>query len=310
MSTPERMATTQPLHRGWLWAVRIAALLCPLIFWAGVARLTIVVNGYFAPPGCSAYSPPDQWPILGIILTLVGAGLPYLHVLWRLGGAKYKRGLTLAVTAGIGGFLILPAALWFAGPGPSDWWTLVGCLLLLISQYLLVRLALTAYRRTPRVAGEAALFVASAIPPLIYFVLFVPMFFVANFDFFPRRHPVSSDVSPLVDLMAAGMAEGSYAQKHAGSYSPTLEALKPFYQPSTKAYTFAYTAGPPGPDGKIRTYTLTATSIGGCPVLCSCSFFTDETGIVRKTRKNRPATVHDRPLTRDERTGLGVSPAM
>ena len=64
MSTPERMATTQPLHRGWLWAVRIAALLCPLIFWAGVARLTIVVNGYFAPPGCSAYSPPDQWPTL------------------------------------------------------------------------------------------------------------------------------------------------------------------------------------------------------------------------------------------------------
>jgi hypothetical protein len=282
----------------------------PIIFWASVAGLTIKVNGYFAPPGCSAYSPPDQWPILGIILALVAAGLPYAHVLWRLGGAKYKKGLALALTTGVGGFLILPAALWFAGPGPSDWWTPVGCTLLLLSQGLLAVLAIKAYRRTPRVAGDDLAFVLSIIPPVIYFVLFIPMFFVANMDLFPRRHPASSDVSPLVDLMAIDMAEGGYAAQHAGSYSPTLEALKPLGQPSTKAYTFTYTAGPPGADGKIRTYTLTARPTTPCPDSCSCSFFGDETGIIRKTEKNRPATVHDRPLTRDERTGLGVSPAM
>jgi hypothetical protein len=33
-----------------LWTVRIVALLGPIIFWASVARLTISVNGYFAPP--------------------------------------------------------------------------------------------------------------------------------------------------------------------------------------------------------------------------------------------------------------------
>jgi len=58
----------------------------PIILWASVARLTIKVDGYFAPAGCSAYSPPDQWPILGIVLTFVAAGLPYLHVVWRLSG--------------------------------------------------------------------------------------------------------------------------------------------------------------------------------------------------------------------------------
>jgi hypothetical protein len=293
-----------------LWGVRIAALLGPIVFWAAVARVTIVANGYFAPPGCLAYSPPDQWPIFGIILTFVAAGLPYAHVLWRLGGAKYKKGLALAVMTGVGGFLILPAALFFAGPDMTDWGRPVGCALLLLSQGLLVVLALRAYHRTPRVAGDGLTFTLSIIPPLIYFVLFVPLFFVANFDLFPRRHPASSDVSPLVDLMAINMAEGGYAAQHAGSYSPTLEALKPLGQPSTKAYTFTYTAGPQGADGKIKTYTLTARPTAPCPGPCSCSFLMDETGIVRKTEKNRPATVHDPPLTRDEKNGLGVSPAM
>ena len=292
------------------WALGIAALLGPLIFWAAVGRLTIVVNGYFAPPGCLAYSPPDQWPILGIILTFVAVGLPYAHVLWRLGGAKYKKGLALAVMTGLGGLVMLPAALWFAGPDSRDWGTPAGCVLLLLSQCLLVRLAITAYRRTNRVAGDGLTFVLSVIPPLIYFVLFVPMFFVADMDLFPRRHPVSSDVSPLVDLRVTGMAEVRYAEKHEGSYSPTLEALKPFYQPGTNAYTFAYTAGPPGADGKIKTYTITASPINQGPVLCSCSFFMDETGIVRRTQKNRPATVHDPPLTEDEESGRGVAPQM
>jgi len=307
---PDRISATQPVRPGWLWAVAIAALLGPLIFWAAVARLTIVVNGYFAAPGCLAYRPPDQWPILGIILTLAGVGLPYLHVLWRLTGAKYKKGLTLAATTGTGGFLILPAALWLAGPDSRDWGKPTGCALLLIAQGLLVTLAVISYRRTEREAGDGVTFVLSLIPPLIYFVLFVPMFFVANMDLFPRRHPVSSDVSPLVDLMEADMAEGSYAAQHRGSYSPTLEALKPLGQPSTKAYTFTYTPGPQGADGKIKTYTLIARPTAPCPSRCSCSFFLDETGTVRKTKENRPATVHDPPLTRDERTGLGVSPAM
>jgi len=309
MSTPERIAPS-PVTRGQLWAVRIPALLGPLIFWAAVARLTIVVNGYFAPPGCLAYSPPDQWPILGIILTIVAAGLPYLHVFWRLAGAKCKKGLTLAVTTGAGGFLILPTALWLAGPDSRDWGKPTGCALLLIAQGLLVTLAVRSYLRTEREAGDRSTFVLSVIPPLIYFVLFVPMFFVANMDLFPRRHPVGGDVSPLVDLIEFDMAEGSYAARHAGSYSPTLEALKPLGQPSTKTYTFTYTAGPQGADGKIKTYTLTARPSAPCPSRCSCSFFVDETGIVRKTEKNRPATVHDPPLTSDEKNGLGVSPSM
>jgi hypothetical protein len=214
------------------------------------------------------------------------------------------------VTSGFGGFLILPAALWLAGPDTKDWAKPAGCALLLLSQGLLVVLAVRAYQRAGRAAEDASTFVLGIIPPVIYFVLFVPMFFAANFDLFPRRHPISSDVSPLVDLNVTGVAESSYSAKHEGSYSPTLEALKPFYQPSTKAYNFAYTAGPPGAEGKIKTYTPTARPTAPCPGHCSCSFFTDETGIVRKTKKNRPATVHDPPLTDDERSGRGVAPYM
>lgn len=60
-------------------------------------------------------------------------------------------------------------------------------------------------------------------------------------------------------------------------------------------YSLQYTPGKPGPDGRIKSYTLTA-SAGNYGYL---NLFTDETGILRGTREDRPATAPDPPIHAD-----------
>jgi hypothetical protein len=160
-----------------------------------------------------------------------------------------------------------------------------------------------------RGAGDAATLGRSLILPAIYFVLFVPLFFVADLDLFPRRGQNRNELSPVLNLEVTNMEEKGYAAKHEQSYSPTLVELGPF-PPKTKGYAFTYIAGPQGVDAKIKTYTLSAQPTEPCPRHCSCSFFTDQTGVVRMTEENRPATVHDPPLTPDQRSGRGAWPQM
>ncbi len=62
------------------------------------------------------------------------------------------------------------------------------------------------------------------------------------------------------------------------------------------AYTFTYTPGPLNSVGEITTYTLTAVpSDAGCTD-CNRNF-TEETGLIRWTHKNRPATAQDPPIS-------------
>jgi hypothetical protein len=293
-----------------LLAVRVATVLGPLIFWGSVARLTLIVNGYFAPPGCISYRPPDELPILGIVLVLITVGLPYLHILLRLAGPNPKGGLALAMMTGTGGFLILPAAILFAGPGSPDAGKLVGGALMLSSQALLVALATKAFRSLGRQASERTTLLFGLYPTVFYFVLFIPLFMVADADLFPARQLASGDLSLAVEFTVTNMMEREYAAKHQQSYSPTLDDLGPGFQPKAKGYAFTYTAGPQGADGKIKTYTLSARPAEPCPSHCSCSFIADETGAIHKTEENRPATLRDPPLPLDELTGRGAAPQM
>jgi len=57
-------------------------------------------------------------------------------------------------------------------------------------------------------------------------------------------------------------------------------------------YQMLYTPGPVEADGRIRTYVLQARA-GNYGFR---NFFTDESGAVRATRENRPATAQDPPI--------------
>jgi len=62
------------------------------------------------------------------------------------------------------------------------------------------------------------------------------------------------------------------------------------------AYTFTYTPGPLNSVGEITTYTLTAVpSDAGCTDWNRN--FTEETGLIRWTHENRPATAQDPPIS-------------
>jgi hypothetical protein len=271
-----------------------------LIFWGLVARLALIHNGYFAPPGCIHYRPIDELPIEGIALILTTVGLPYLHILLKLTAPDPKGGLAVAIMTGAGGCLTLPVAIVFAGRGSPDVGKLVGGALILSFQALLTALATRTFRSLGRQPDDRTTLLFGFYPPLFYFGLFIPLFMVANTELFPGRELASDDLSLQVEFMVTNEAEREYAAKHQQSFSPTLADLEPEIQPRAKGYAFTYTAARQNADGKIKAYTLSARPAGPCPSHCSCSFIMDETGIIHLTGENRPATVRDPSLTPDE----------
>ena len=91
-------------------------------------------------------------------------------------------------------------------------------------------------------------------------------------------------------------ALSDFASTQNGVYPRQFEALgEPVRTAAQLAqsvnYQVQYIPGPPEPDGSIRSYALQARA-GNYGFR---SFYTDNTGIVRATRENRPATAQDSP---------------
>jgi hypothetical protein len=92
-------------------------------------------------------------------------------------------------------------------------------------------------------------------------------------------------------------ALATYAGAQAGSYPPSLEVLEdrvraPAQRALSGGYQLQYTPGPVANDGGVHSYVLLARP-GNYSYR---SFFMDETGVVRATRENRPATAQDPPI--------------
>jgi hypothetical protein len=122
-----------------------------------------------------------------------------------------------------------------------------------------------------------------------------------------------TDHSPLDDIRIILAAEITYADTYKAGYSPSLAALGPpaaGTPPSASAadlidsvlaggsklgYTFTYRAGPCDAAGHIKTFTVV-----GRPAIYgetgSKSYFTDDSGIIRQTNQDRPATPQDPPF--------------
>jgi hypothetical protein len=91
-------------------------------------------------------------------------------------------------------------------------------------------------------------------------------------------------------------ALSDFAATQNGVYPRQFEALgEPVRTAAQLAqsvnYQMQYVPGPPEPDGSIRSYAIQARA-GNYGFR---SFYTDNTGIVRATRENRPATAQDSP---------------
>jgi hypothetical protein len=127
----------------------------------------------------------------------------------------------------------------------------------------------------------------------------------------PRIRP--GQASAVGCLRTINTAEETYRATYKKGYSLTLKVLgpPPSGAPASPAaagliddvlasgrktgYTFTYTPGPVNSAGQITTYSVTAV-----PSDPTCTqwgrHFTDETGIIRQTLENRPATAQDPPI--------------
>lgn len=91
-------------------------------------------------------------------------------------------------------------------------------------------------------------------------------------------------------------ALSNYAAAQRGAYPNSLEALGdsargPAQKALSQGYRVEYTPGPVGSDGTVHNYVLLARP-GNYGYR---SFYMDETGVLRTTQENRPATAQDPP---------------
>ena len=110
----------------------------------------------------------------------------------------------------------------------------------------------------------------------------------------PAARAEARAMEALIEVRAALLA---YAAAQGGSYPASLDVLGdrargPAQKALSEGYRVQYTPGPVGTDGAVRNYVLLArpSNYG------YRNFYTDETGVLRTTPENRPATAQDPPV--------------
>ncbi len=141
------------------------------------------------------------------------------------------------------------------------------------------------------------------------FILFVGLDAIPGLQ---RPHKVIDRASAVGSLRTINTAEITYASTYTVGYTSTLAQLGPApgapTPPATSTaaglidrvlasgkksgYTFTYRPGALDAKRIISTYSVTARP--SCKE--NASFFTDQSGVIRMTSEDRPATVDDRPL--------------
>jgi len=152
----------------------------------------------------------------------------------------------------------------------------------------------------PELALWSGLLVGVALPPIVL-------------SAGPMRSMWTHQASPLGSIRIINTAEITYASTYDSSFSPTLAALGPppaSGQPSAEhaglvpdcvsngecyGYTFTYTPGPRDAAERIHSYTLSARPMKYRET-GTISYSTDQTGVIRQTTEDRPATANDPPI--------------
>jgi hypothetical protein len=139
---------------------------------------------------------------------------------------------------------------------------------------------------------------------VVRWIIFLTILFGSLWSFLwfvvsPRtgQPTLQAEQQALDSLTQVQAALASYAQAMSGAYPSTLDPLGAAVRVAAQraqslGYQMQYTPGPLGVDGSIHSYSLTATA-GNHGYR---SFYTDESGVVRGTREERPAIASDPPL--------------
>jgi hypothetical protein len=115
----------------------------------------------------------------------------------------------------------------------------------------------------------------------------------------PGRDRVARAEAGAVDaLREIRAALVDYAGAQGGAYPASLEVLGdrvrlPAQIAQREGYQMLYTPGPAGPDGAVHNFVLLARP-GNYSYR---NFYLDETGVLRATQENRPASTQDPPIS-------------
>ncbi len=284
-----------PVSKGWLRVVRIATLvlltpvgLCILLASIGLFPFGLLLGGAFA-----------------------------LYAWWlfsRLFGAKVKEGLAGAV--GAGGAIVMIAViiglLIIDQTQEKIWQAWAAASLTVLLSGILPAAAIRTYYTTRREPGDGRILAKGLVRGALFlFILFTPM--AIAIPSFLRNPIAANQASAVSSLRTINTAEVTYASTYDHGFTPSLAALGPppgNAQPSVSAaglidsvlaggvkshYRFTYMPGPPDKVGHVATYTVSARPLkygrNG-----QNSYFTDESGVIRQTSEDRPATAKDPPI--------------
>lgn len=298
---PSMPSNALRVDKRWLWAVRIAALTSVLL----IATPLIVDIGFG-----------------GLLLALPFVA-HYLLALWRLRvrAPKRERGLALSMGTGSATFLIAACLVMFLAPSQA-WgrWPVSYFASLGLVQAVLVVTAIRTYCGLPREAGDRRwLWVVGFKYGLSYLLIFLVGF--GMWAPSGLRSPVAANQAAAVGLLRTiNTAAFTYKSNYANGFPPDLKALAPPSSDSPRScaaaglidaalavgekrgYRFEYRRGPlVGRPPVGCAPGVTSYSIGARPLAYGktgeVSYFTDETGVIRWTREDRPATAQDPPIT-------------
>ncbi len=233
---------------------------------------------------------------------LLGA---YGMILWLLRANPPKK-LGLALALGMGGviFGLSGLSFWLNPAGAEKF--ISGIIALSAPAYSAC--AIRTYYLLPREKHDKrTLFAGSALVGLL--VIFLAIV-IPNLN---GSRKYASGYSVVAGLRTISTAEINYSLTFDKGYSASLRELGPpseGEQPSASAayfidselasgtkagYVFTYTPGPRDAKGRITSYALTARTLkyeGG-----DKNYYSDQTGVIRFTQEDRPATAQDPPIS-------------
>lgn len=180
-----------------------------------------------------------------------------------------------------------------------------------VANGVLAGAAIRVYYKLGRKSGDVATLVKALFLGCLCWVVFITM--VSGELRREHGRGRGNESSAVGSLRTINTGEVMYASTYGKGFSPTLAAIGPPAQggqPSADAadlidsvlasgqksgYNFIYTPGPRDAQGSIPSYTVAARPATP-DVSGQRKFFTDQTGVIRATLEERPATAADPPI--------------
>jgi hypothetical protein len=261
------------------------------------------------------------------LIPMAGFGWSAYSLHKQLDAPNPKKGLALALGMGFAALIMLLPLAAIVSNGFGDWgWKGVGLLVVAaLAMLAWVASAIAAIRTT----GAEPKAIRLLGPALLYGFVYLAVPFLGAAIILPSvvRSPIAANQAATVgSLRTINTAMVTYDSTYLHGFAPSLAALgppppSPAGAPAAAAspsclgagliddilasggkngYIFQLSAGPStGKDAQgcatgIQTYSITARPINR--KTGRNSYFTDQSGVIRSTSEDRPATVNDTPI--------------